>query len=89
MTTRTTGWQPTCKCEPHEPTPCTILDPFGGSGTTAEVALRLGRRAVLIELNPDYITLARERAEPETPGERFPLFEPPKQRQREFFDDPA
>lgn len=33
----------------------TVLDPFGGSGTTAMVAQKLGRRAVLIDLNPDYI----------------------------------
>jgi DNA modification methylase len=32
-----------------------VLDVFGGSGTTAMVAQHLGRRAVLIELNPDYI----------------------------------
>jgi site-specific DNA-methyltransferase (cytosine-N4-specific) len=38
-----------------------ILDPFGGSGTTAFVALGLGRRAVTIELNPDYVALIRER----------------------------
>lgn len=31
-----------------------ILDPFGGSGTTAGVALRHGRNAVLCELNPEY-----------------------------------
>lgn len=39
----------------------TVLDPFGGSGTTAMVALEFGRSAVLIELNPDYIELARRR----------------------------
>jgi hypothetical protein len=39
----------------------TILDPFAGSGTVGKVALELGRRAVLIELNPAYIELARER----------------------------
>lgn len=32
-----------------------VLDPFGGSGTTARVANRLSRRAVLIDLNPDYL----------------------------------
>lgn len=32
-----------------------VLDPFGGTGTTGMVANRLGRKAVLIELNPDYI----------------------------------
>lgn len=32
----------------------TVLDPFGGSGTTAKVALELGRQAIVIELNPEY-----------------------------------
>lgn len=31
-----------------------VLDPFGGSGTTAGVALAHGRKAVLCELNPEY-----------------------------------
>ena len=39
----------------------TVLDPFGGSGTTAQVAIENGRNAVLIELNPDYIELIRKR----------------------------
>ena len=39
----------------------TVLDPFGGSGTTALVARQLGRRSVLIELNPDYARLAAKR----------------------------
>jgi DNA modification methylase len=39
----------------------TVLDPFGGSGTTAAVALSHGRRATLIELNPAYADLVRER----------------------------
>jgi len=39
----------------------TVLDPFGGSGTTAEVALKNGRNVVLNELNPDYIKLAEAR----------------------------
>jgi site-specific DNA-methyltransferase (cytosine-N4-specific) len=39
----------------------TVLDPFGGAGTTGMVADRLGRSAVLIELNPDYAELARAR----------------------------
>ena len=40
-----------------------VLDPFGGSGTTAMVAVALGRTATLIELNPEYCTLARARIE--------------------------
>jgi DNA modification methylase len=42
-----------------------VLDPFGGAGTTALVALRYGRRAALIELNPDYAEMARRRIETE------------------------
>lgn len=39
----------------------TVLDPFGGSGTTGQVALELGRSAILIELNPAYCDLIRRR----------------------------
>lgn len=41
----------------------TVLDPFGGSGTTAGVALAHGRNAVLCELNPDYAGLVQGRVE--------------------------
>ena len=39
----------------------TILDPFGGSGTTAQVAIENGRNAILCELNPEYIKLINKR----------------------------
>jgi DNA modification methylase len=39
----------------------TVLDPFGGSGTTALVARANGCKAILIELNPDYIKIAERR----------------------------
>lgn len=39
----------------------TVLDPFGGSGTTAFVANAYGRKAILCELNPDNVPLIRER----------------------------
>ncbi|MET3790676.1 DNA-methyltransferase [Aquamicrobium terrae] len=42
-----------------------VLDPFGGAGTTALVALRHGRRAALIELNPEYAEMAQRRIETE------------------------
>lgn len=42
-----------------------VLDPFGGAGTTALVALRHGRRAALIELNPAYAEMAQRRIEAE------------------------
>ena len=38
-----------------------VLDPFGGAGTVGLVADRLGRDAVLCELNPEYAELARRR----------------------------
>lgn len=40
-----------------------VLDPFGGAGTTALVAERLGRNAVLIELNPEYADITKRRLE--------------------------
>lgn len=45
----------------------TVLDPFGGSGTTGQVAIELGRNAILIELNPEYVELAQARTNV-TPG---------------------
>ncbi len=39
----------------------TVLDPFGGAGTTGMVADRLGRNAMLIELNPEYAAMIRAR----------------------------
>lgn len=44
-----------------------ILDPFGGSGTVAEVALEYGRNAILIDLNPANESLMRDRCQ-NTPG---------------------
>ena len=38
-----------------------VLDPFGGAGTTALVAMQEGRRSVICELNPEYAALARQR----------------------------
>jgi DNA modification methylase len=43
------------------PTDGTVLDPFAGSGTTGMVAQALGRKAILIDLNPDYLMQAMAR----------------------------
>lgn len=43
------------------PTGGTVLDPFGGAGTTGLVADRLGRDAILIELNPEYAAMCQAR----------------------------
>jgi DNA methylase len=37
----------------------TVLDPFAGSGMTALVAGRFGRKATLIELNPEYAKIIK------------------------------
>jgi DNA modification methylase len=39
----------------------TVLDPFGGAGTTGLVARRNARNAILIELNSEYVEIARKR----------------------------
>ena len=39
----------------------TVLDPFLGSGTTLRVCQQLNRRSIGIELNPDYISMAKDR----------------------------
>lgn len=39
----------------------TILDPFSGAGTTGIAAKKHNRNAVLIELNPKYIEIAKKR----------------------------
>jgi DNA modification methylase len=45
----------------------TVLEPFAGSGTTGQVALELGRKAILIELNHEYVELIKTRCNI-TPG---------------------
>ena len=46
-----------------------VLDPFGGSGTTAQVAMENGRNAILCELNPEYVKIIEKRL-----GKVDPLF---------------
>jgi DNA modification methylase len=72
----TVGWRPSCDCpyaslddsqsfdewgDFRQPIPCTVLDPFMGSGTVALVARRLGRRSIGVELNPEYARLCARR----------------------------
>jgi site-specific DNA-methyltransferase (adenine-specific) len=64
----TTGFRLTCSCNAGT-VPCLVLDPFGGSGTTAQVAIQEGRNAVIIELNPKYVELAQKRIS----GTQMPL----------------
>lgn len=45
----------------------TVLDPFGGVGTTGLVADRLQRNAILIEVNARYAAMARDRLHADAP----------------------
>lgn len=66
--TITVGWARDCDCDTNEVVPCTVLDPFAGSGTTLAVAKGLGRSGVGCELNPEYAKLAEKRiSEVESP----------------------
>jgi DNA modification methylase len=64
----TLGWS-SCLCAPLEIDgrtvtkwrPGVVLDPFMGSGTTALVARRLGRRSIGVELNESYAALCARR----------------------------
>ncbi len=45
-----------------------VLDPFVGSGTSAVVAVRLGRRFIGFEINEEYVRLAAKRLDQTQPG---------------------
>lgn len=55
------GWEASCACDAGEPVPCVVLDPFAGAFTACEVAARLGRDWIGIELNPEYAEIGRKR----------------------------
>ena len=56
--------KPSCDCNKGFK-PGVVLDPFAGAGTTGIVANKLNRKAILIELNPDYIKIAQNRMDKE------------------------
>ena len=57
---RPTSFSYACACpEPSAPTiPPVVLDPFGGTGTTALVAKALGRHGISVDMSADYCRLA-------------------------------
>lgn len=63
-----------------------VLDPFMGSGTTAAVALQLGRQYLGCELNPGYEPLQRERIEASAAP---PTAEPRRRATRPLEPEPA
>jgi len=58
------GWSPSCECS-LDPVPGTVLDPFFGAGTVGLVAKKLGRNYIGIELNPEYVNMAKARIDRE------------------------
>ena len=55
-------WKCNCKCPRTQGTgPATVLDPFCGSGTVGAVARRYGLSFIGIDLNPEYLRMARRR----------------------------
>jgi len=60
QTYNTISWRPTCDCNAKIARPL-VLDPFFGSGTTGVVAKQLNRDYIGIEINPDYINIAKKR----------------------------
>ena len=81
----TLGWHPSCTCE-ADLKPAVCLDPFGGAGTVALVAQRLGRKAICIEISPEYARMAQQRVERDLPVTRRPNREKPGEFQLEFSD---
>jgi site-specific DNA-methyltransferase (cytosine-N4-specific) len=82
---KTVGWKYSCSCWavgkcPADTlagyelgaSPCLVLDPFSGSGTTALVAKQMNRSYTGIELNPAYVALSERRLERASSG--FGLF---------------
>ena len=53
-TYKTIGWRLPCEHYGHR-VPCTVLDPFCGSGTSGVVARNLGRHFVGLDLSFDYL----------------------------------
>ena len=62
-----TGYACACPDTSAPTTPAVVLDPFGGTGTTAMVARALGRTGISLDLSADYCRLAKWRVF-ESPG---------------------
>jgi len=71
-TAPTNQWAPTCICPDNDGSGrCVVLDPFCGAGTTLLVAEQYGRDSIGIEINPEYVQMARRRIERETQQQRI------------------
>ena len=87
-----TGYACACPDTSAPATPGVVLDPFGGTGTTALVADVLGRDAITVDLSADYCRLAQWRTT--DPGQRakaarVEAVDPVSPDQPDLFGDPA
>ena len=73
---RITGHECACPNVAAPTRPAVVLDPFGGTGTTALVAETLGRRGVSVDRSADYCRIAAWRTT--DPGERARALGVPK-----------
>jgi hypothetical protein len=89
--TTTTGWRASCQCAAGDPVPCTVLDPFLGSGTTALVSDRLRRNAIGIDLSLTYADMAQRRIEQDAGmfAELTPAEPPEDDRMADLFAEAA
>jgi DNA modification methylase len=55
------GWVKSCQCQDNNPVPCTVLDPFCGSGTTLVVAKKNKRDGIGVEINEEYAKVSEGR----------------------------
>jgi hypothetical protein len=55
MVTSTVAWRKGCGCATESIVPCTVLDPFVGSGTVVATALQHGRAGIGIDLSEEYL----------------------------------
>ena len=49
----------------------TVLDPFAGSGTVLDVAQRMERNAIGIEINPEYCEIIMQRVFDKNPQHKY------------------
>jgi len=57
----TIGWELPCKCKSPSLEKAVVIDPFGGTFTTAAVARKLGRSFISCDLSVDYCKIGQER----------------------------
>src|SRR5690606_33692317 len=87
-----TGYACGCSEPSSDIRPAVVLDPFGGTGTTALVASTLGRHGISIDRSADYCRIAQWRTT--DPGERaralgLPKPPPENPSQERLFEDIA